>query len=359
MLYNSITGAVMNKSEIDIRKKILEIQSNIRRKAAALKLSRSETDESLKKLYKPLIEPIQEITSHIKNHGKRVKTEETAFQYIKQHAGKIEQPTIETVTKPHTEFTYLPVDYENEDDNVFIDEKSTSHNQHILNEFLEQYEDIPRRYVHDMITVGLKNLAKAGYDTSLYGLKYDDQTEKWTIGDSECKIVNNTLVIKDKIYPGTVGLYELLLKANPLGYDSRDEQNYLDILNSTNTLRRNFDSNEPIRGGRSRKYAETIKPLIDRKPISSGTRKQSTSSKDLKNRLGYGIKTVSNYTNFYDSSMLVDDRRPKYVYWDDVNEMVDRLALLWASKQASDGACTHDNEIMSIVEELREAGYIY
>ena len=45
-----------------------------------------------------------------------------------------------------------------------------------------------------------------------------------------------------------------------------------------------------------------------------------------------------------------------YIYWDDPNELVDRLRLLMAEQQA--GNKSHSNEILAIVEELREAGYI-
>ena len=46
-----------------------------------------------------------------------------------------------------------------------------------------------------------------------------------------------------------------------------------------------------------------------------------------------------------------------YVYWDDPNELVDRLELLTAERFA--GNPSHVNEIHSIIEELHEAGYIY
>lgn len=46
-----------------------------------------------------------------------------------------------------------------------------------------------------------------------------------------------------------------------------------------------------------------------------------------------------------------------YVYWDDPNELVDRLRLLIAEQAA--GNLSHTNEIHSIIEELREGGYIY
>lgn len=51
-----------------------------------------------------------------------------------------------------------------------------------------------------------------------------------------------------------------------------------------------------------------------------------------------------------------DKMKTSYTYWDNPNELVDRLVLLNASREA--GNTNVVNEINSIVEELREAGYI-
>uniref|UniRef100_A0A8D8U0G7 DUF8207 domain-containing protein n=1 Tax=Cacopsylla melanoneura TaxID=428564 RepID=A0A8D8U0G7_9HEMI len=49
-------------------------------------------------------------------------------------------------------------------------------------------------------------------------------------------------------------------------------------------------------------------------------------------------------------------KKKEYIYWNDPNELVLRLQLLHASKIA--GHSGHDNEIISIEEELREQGII-
>jgi len=46
-----------------------------------------------------------------------------------------------------------------------------------------------------------------------------------------------------------------------------------------------------------------------------------------------------------------------YLYWNDVNELVERLEILVASKGA--GNTSHNNEIFSILEELREERIIF
>jgi hypothetical protein len=54
--------------------------------------------------------------------------------------------------------------------------------------------------------------------------------------------------------------------------------------------------------------------------------------------------------------MMMSTNRPLIEYWADPNELVDRLKLMIASRDA--GHSGHDNEILSIIEELREARII-
>lgn len=46
----------------------------------------------------------------------------------------------------------------------------------------------------------------------------------------------------------------------------------------------------------------------------------------------------------------------EYVYWNDPNEIVERLKLLISSQSA--GHNDHTNEILSIIEEMREENII-
>jgi len=54
--------------------------------------------------------------------------------------------------------------------------------------------------------------------------------------------------------------------------------------------------------------------------------------------------------------MTLNDNKIDYVHWNDPNELVDRLRLLDVSRRADNNA--HNNEILSIIEELYEAGII-
>ena len=55
--------------------------------------------------------------------------------------------------------------------------------------------------------------------------------------------------------------------------------------------------------------------------------------------------------------MITNSNPIEYVHWDDPNELVDCLRLLDAAQAA--GNNNHNNEIISIIEELRETKTIY
>ncbi|XP_072750475.1 uncharacterized protein, partial [Anoplolepis gracilipes] len=55
-------------------------------------------------------------------------------------------------------------------------------------------------------------------------------------------------------------------------------------------------------------------------------------------------------------AMTLNNNKIEYVHWNDPNELVDRLRLLDTSRRTGNNA--HDNEIMSIIEELRKDGLI-
>jgi hypothetical protein len=54
--------------------------------------------------------------------------------------------------------------------------------------------------------------------------------------------------------------------------------------------------------------------------------------------------------------LKVENKPYRALYWDNVNELVERLFLLHASKNAGNDSV--HNEIIAIEEELREAGII-
>lgn len=100
------------------------------------------------------------------------------------------------------------------------------------------------------------------------------------------------------------------------------------------------------------KYKNIISQLF---PEKKTNRKKLTFDDVDNNPLkGDGLKKLlqqqQTYKNFKKSGKF------NYIYWDDPNELVDRLRLIVASQAA--GHTGHTNEIISIIEELREANII-
>ncbi|KAJ2937565.1 hypothetical protein O0L34_g12962 [Tuta absoluta] len=183
------------------------------------------------------------------------------------------------------------------------------------------------------------------------------------IGNSKVIFTDDhNLQIGNKVFETTRGLVDLLFNKSMSGdfYTKKDVNTYKDIVEMTNANRQEFDENKQRRGDRSKKYTliwkqegnwmdnvvNTTTTTTTPKPGATTTTTAAPMRMGDKKYEGKGINlTLKRY-------------RPKtdYVYWDDANELVDRLRLLYASQMA--GNTGHENEINSIIEELIEAGII-
>ncbi|KAL4090161.1 hypothetical protein QTP88_025060 [Uroleucon formosanum] len=138
------------------------------------------------------------------------------------------------------------------------------------------------------------------------------------LGKKEINLVDNTLTIEGMSYPLTQGLGNLIFSKNPKVYTKNDLDAYKSILIQT-SAHLTADGGKIKKGGN--KYTDIIQNLF---------------------RSGRGL------------SMKL--QKHNLVYWNDPNELVDRLRLLLASKAAGNTGVS--NEIISIFEELHEAGLI-
>ena len=82
------------------------------------------------------------------------------------------------------------------------------------------------------------------------------------IGKGKIMINNDDIIIGDKLYRGTTGLWELITKNEPdaTTYNDEDYKNYREILIDTNAIRSDSNPNKP-KASRSEKYRKIIKPL--------------------------------------------------------------------------------------------------
>ena len=174
----------------------------------------------------------------------------------------------------------------------------------------------------DVLQEAREALRKKDLDT-VWGVR--ESGGQLMLGDTAIQTHGNQLMVAGNSYILTPGLLELLLKKHPQmsQITPQDWDDYQAMVTSTNTNRKRYLKTGPIR--------------------SSTMEKISRFTKKGKGMLPY--------------AMLVSrGHKMDYVYWDDPNELVDRLQLLAASYQA--GNKSHTNEIMSILGELREADLI-
>jgi hypothetical protein len=101
-----------------------------------------------------------------------------------------------------------------------------------------------------------------------------DKGGKFYIGDTEVRIDGDDIIIGDRVYEGTPGLWELIVSKTPNDniYTLSDKEKYIDILLSTNTLKRNNDPHETHpKSSRSAKWANLLSPIWSKYSRASKT----------------------------------------------------------------------------------------
>lgn len=292
----------LKMDEKQLTRDIDTITKNIRRKYSALKRGIRQSDELLTKTYEPLLTPLTKISEKLS-----VKEEK------KDEIKKEEIPPLTPPRFVRTEVLTETPDVTPQDIEDFL---STPEGRHDAQEYVEQMVEGPlaRKYLLLAVSDERERLMD-----HTYGVR--NVQDKWMVGNSVLDInQDDSINIAGKVYRGTPGLYELLFMKNPNKnvYNEEDLAAYKTILSDTNAHKLYYLPGTKINTNRGMKYKEIIARLFPP-------------------RIGRGY---------------ID-----YVHWNDPNELVNRLRLLIGSKRA--GHTGHDNEILSIVEELREAGIIY
>ena len=100
-----------------------------------------------------------------------------------------------------------------------------------------------------------------------------DKDGKFYIWSKEAKINENNIIVGDKEYVGTPGLWELIVTTTPADkiFFNGDLDNYADIMFSTDALRRNNDESETKpKANRSWKWVHILKPIWYEKGLYTG-----------------------------------------------------------------------------------------
>ena len=148
----------------------------------------------------------------------------------------------------------------------------------------------------------------------VYGI-YDNKG-KFYIGDTRIGIIDDNIIVGEKEYQGTPGLWELITMKLPNDqvYDDEDYENYADILVNTSALKRgNVSESRTPKASKSWKWNNLLKRIWSERDKYEGK----------------GVVIIPS----------------------DPNALLDRLDLLMASKRAGNTGVR--NEIVSICDELK------
>lgn len=292
----------------------------IRNKYMMLKRGKFAIGHVVQETLNPIISPLNQLASH--------KNEPVQKQIINQDTQTSDLVTQDVQTSTDTE----PIDYTLKAPltDLVTQPESPSEGAKKLMDTVLTYDDELSDDVISYVAL-LHQKPKRGIDTT-YGVRYENN--KYKIGNMPIYFKpNNVVEVGDKenkvSYKGSIGLYELLFKHQPTYYNDEDLIKYKDILYKTSAHKLDYNPNKALNINRSNKYKSIISQLFFTK---SG-------------RGFYAWKQAHPITHKVD-----------YKYWDDPNELVNRLYLLIASRDA--GHTGHENEIKEILQELRDSKYI-
>ena len=179
---------------------------------------------------------------------------------------------------------------------------------------------------------------KEGADKVFGMVKKDNY---YYIGDKPIKIKGNNIIIDDKEYTGTEGLWELIVSNDPQKGKITEEDfiEYGKLLIQTNTI---FQKNDPKtnkpKSSKSVKWKNLIKPIWEDIKKNKAN-KEETDETDEEEGNAYSL--------FGDGLKILPS---------DPNALIDRFDLLFSSKKA--GHTGVRNEIVSILDELKRQGVI-
>ena len=263
-----------------IVKEYLELKKNIRDNLLSERIGEQQLQTDLSKLYRPITETqkatTREITEGLKPIREGIEKLPEAMQPIGETTG------------------------EEEEDEEDEEEKPLG-----LGEIAEEYLKDPNRDT----TFGIYNKN---------GLYY--------IGNKQATIVNNNIMVEDKKFKGTRGLWELLMAKKPDTYyfDDNDYDEYAKLMVKTNALHSGYDpKNSYPRSSRGDKWNLIRNIWANREHI-----------KKKEGYEGYGVVVIPS----------------------DPNALLERLDLLLASQEA--GHTGVRNELVSICDELKRQGVL-
>ena len=300
----------------------IETRKRIKDNFMARKVGEAEYQTGLTKLFKPVTETQKATTKEITD-AQKAATEKITKELLPIKAGIEGLP--EALSFPTLEMT--------EGEPIPAVEMTQEQRKKILGPIASEAFE--------------KYTTSEGAD-KVFGMVKKDKN--YYVGDKPIKIKGDNIIIDDKEYKGTEGLWELIISKNPQEgiYTDDDFLNYGRILKQTNTIYQGNNPNQNYpKSSSSDKWKQLIKPIWEdikksKKPPEEEKGKGKGKGRGRKKRQedpqpgtsGTGLKILPS----------------------DPNALIDRFDLLFSSQKA--GHTGVRNEIISILDELKRQGVI-
>jgi len=345
--------------EIDLKRKIIEASEAVRKKYYTIKNRELQSKGGLEEFYKPVTTHLKAISNIVKTvtpqnvnlqsnqisnviptSSKKIRTEATTKQKYNEESEILDESSGNTSYENN-----VSLDQKTQDDlllnsNLFSTPLAEQNEKKLKStrlNFSDAQIDTPHTLSMNYVKK-IKN-SMTGFDVT-YGIRVDSRN-KLHMGNTQVRFPPGEISFwrgnsNVGTYPVSAELLDLIFLKQPAALtnltSNMDDVNkiYRDILLKTNAIFNQYNGNRGINQSKSKKFLTIIKPLIQK-------------SGNSLNQL-----PINRKLNF---------KQKQFVYWDSATELVSRLKLLWSSKLA--GNTAHDNEIISIIEELREANIIF
>ena len=218
----------------------------------------------------------------------------------------------------------------------------------------------------------LEQLNLPPLNNKYYGLRYEPDEKQFYIGNVPVSVTENSIIVGDKTYLRTPDLISLLTSKNfkkQRTYGKSDLQAYKDILEDTEAYKRSKNHSKPTKGQAYSFVNKLLNSTFDEdedddtKDSILGDDQSLVFSTSLAAKKGSGIgnkrKRERINKQIKKRLMMPSQAEHEYIYYDDPNELVDRLQLLYGEQLAGNVNNPQiNNEIQNILEELEERGLI-
>ncbi|EZA50198.1 hypothetical protein X777_11337 [Ooceraea biroi] len=328
-----------------IAEKIARVRESIRRKHRSLRTDRMDDERALETHFKPIVEPLKRLVEHTvgddDDDGSYTVADDDVYRVKRKYEYEDADASSSAIVTPQKRRMVTPQRLKigrqrlSATSTPLISAKLGSCERTIAGTHCSP------RWSRWVGSTGRGPASRMSTIDTVYGV-YIGETGTM-LGDKRFDVGSDTIFVDGTRYEGTPSLYELIFMRMPdeRVYTVQDTTMYRRILSTTNAHRQRFQAHRPIKSNKGFKYKQIIAPLMC-----------------IDSAAGHGGAGVEPQPPPPQSlpTMRVTDNAIDYVHWDDPNELVDRLRLIEASRDA--GNDSHDAEFLSIIEELREASII-